>query len=262
MSHINSNDEHMFSFLVEPRRQLKSTNQFFYIIPTDSIYEYQPQFLLTGSNGNEYKLSFTIDSITCTCADFKSSSTIPPQKLCKHILFILKQVKFDIRCGMNHFRPDQILSHLERYSLSNHYVDNNTARLCKSHHSAKCFTCKQYLHSTIQTCKSCAAPFHPPCVEHESICPSCKTETEYISSFLLGSYRNLSNILIDGGYALSTLTRTIRKPPLETFHNHNNNNKCKRLKTNKTTTHNDPTSNLKIIETKNHLNEAQTVHFI
>ena len=104
MSHNNpNNDEHKFSFLVEPKRKLKSTNQIFYIIPTESIFEYQPQFLLTGSYGNEYKLSFTIDSINCSCTYFKSPSTMYPQKLCKHILFILKEVKFDIQCNINHF---------------------------------------------------------------------------------------------------------------------------------------------------------------
>jgi len=107
-----------------------------------------------------------------------------PQKLCKHILFILKEVKFDIQCGINHFRPDQILNHLERYSLSNHYVDNKTARLCTSHLTAKCFLCKQYLHGTILTCKLCTAPFHPLCVEDKNVCPSCLVETQYISSFL------------------------------------------------------------------------------
>jgi len=255
MSHMNNTDCQTFSFLVDPRRRQKSKNEFFYIIPTNDILEYQPQIILTGSSGNEYRISFTIDSISCTCPDFKSSSYAYPQKLCKHILFILQQIKFDISYGVHHFRPDQILTNLERYSLSNHYIDNTTARLCKSHHRSKCFLCNHYLHNTILTCPLCAVPFHPNCIQQENICPSCRTKTQYISSFLCGSYRNLSNILTYGGY---TLSKTLA-------HNLTNNSNAKRK-----STETSPNTTQHIIKNKpriesvttNFNQETQLIYFI
>ena len=132
MSHpLSTTHKYTFSFLVDQRRTKKSTTQAFYIIPTDTIIDYQLQIVLTGSCGNKYKLTFTIDSISCTCVDFKKTSTTSPLKLCKHILFILKQLNFHLQCGIHHFCPDEILSKLETYSLSKYYLNNKTSTLCK-----------------------------------------------------------------------------------------------------------------------------------
>ena len=135
--------QHTIAFLVDERRNFKSSNKSYYIIPTDSILQYEPVIFLTGSHGNEYKLSFTIDSISRTCADFKLSSSRVPLKLCKHILFILKQINFVVSCGINYFRPDEVLSNLETYSLSNHFLNKRTTDLCRSHRVAKYFYCKK-----------------------------------------------------------------------------------------------------------------------
>ena len=151
--------------------------------------------------------------------DFKSSSLLQPIVLCKHLLFILNAIEFQLQPGTTIIQPHHILRRLESQSLSTHYLTQPCARLCKSHHSSKCFSCDEFLHETILTCPYCAAPFHPRCVNNNNECPSCKTITSYLSSSLFQGYRNLSNVLHYCGYQLSFYPQLAKLPSSKTFTN-------------------------------------------
>ena len=95
--------------------------------------------------------------------------------LCKHFLYFLDAIKFELQPGDTRIHLHWILRTLETTSLSNYFLSKPCARLCKLHHSSKCFSYNSFLHKTLLMYLSCAAAFYHCCMNNNDNCPCCNT---------------------------------------------------------------------------------------
>ena len=120
-----------------------------------SIFSPEPIYAVIGSYGNLYKLSFSKDSISCSC-DY--NYTFP----CKHILYILHAINYKTRIGQLQVFLYEILECLNKTSLSHLCLDPRTESLCASQNAneCRCVSCNYFLEGSLSICYHCARPFH------------------------------------------------------------------------------------------------------
>ena len=196
-------------FYVDAGRLRRSQQQRFFILPTPSMTSPQPTLFIIGSTGNEYKIYFSLDYISCSCDDY-STCTSFPQKLCKHILFLLRAISYTLTSGtLLLLHPHQIL-HLFQTSTSlvqKWFVPPKAEILCRSHHTARCAECHFILSGTVIVCTHCASSFHHYCQQPNQACASCgSSNSSYVTTVRCGKHRNLSGILLHCGLNQSAST--------------------------------------------------------
>ena len=69
------------TIVVEQNRLHKSLHIVFYVLETPSRLHDHPSIFIIGSTGNEYIITLSVNSISCSCPDTHNG--------CKHILFLL-----------------------------------------------------------------------------------------------------------------------------------------------------------------------------
>lgn len=183
---------HFISLDIHPSILKRSKEQHFYIIRSVSVFYPNPEpiLYLLGSFGNEYKLCFSKDTISCSC-DY--SNSFP----CKHLLFILRSLDVKIKSGPLLVYPYKILQLLTKDSVSHLCLDRKTDDLCSSHRTngSICCFCKHLLEGPISTCFQCSLSFHYVCVQDKFYCPHCSSPCDFLQSHNINNHRNLYNIL-------------------------------------------------------------------
>ena len=138
---------HFISIDIRPSLLKRSKHERYHIIKSGSSFYPNPEpiLYLLGSFGNEYKLCFSKDSISCTC-DY--SDSFP----CKHLLFIFRSIKVKIKPGSSLVYPYNILQLLTQDILSHLCTDTRTDKLCSSHRSngSLCCACDHLLEGSMQ----------------------------------------------------------------------------------------------------------------
>ena len=196
MSHLSHHytPTHFLCLQILPKILKRSKDERFYIIKSVSSFYPNPEPVLyiLGSFGNEYKLCFSKDTISCSC---NYSHSFP----CKHILFILLALQFKIKHGGPLLvYPYKLLKLLSEESLSNLFLDSTTDTLCSSHRSngSLCSLCNHLLEGTLSTCYHCSRSFHYRCVHTIFNCPSCSLPSDFLHSHNIQQHRNFYNILV------------------------------------------------------------------
>ena len=170
------------------------TGTFLYCTITITFYPNpEPTLYLLGSFGNEYKLGFSKDSISCSC-DY--SNSFP----CKHILFILRSIHIihnKTKPGPMLVYPYTIIHFLTNDALSQLCLGRRPDKLCASHRAngQLCYLCNHLLEGALSTCFHCSRSFHYGCVNAAFNCPSCSDPSDFLHSHNINSHRNLYNIL-------------------------------------------------------------------
>ena len=149
----------------------------------------EPCLHLTGSYRNEYKVTFALNSISCSCDD----TTNP----CKHVLFIVQRIGVTIISGLNIINPVHIMHLLKTVPLHQHMLDPKTTKLCLSYTSGKCGLCPSFLKGTSSTCNNCALIVHSTCCKSSISfpCPQCLQPWQGIPIQFEGRHRNFHHIL-------------------------------------------------------------------
>lgn len=198
-SNTSTNDGNdLLRWIVQTRKLRKANIQSFYIIDTPSRLLPEPCLHLTGSYGNEYKVMFASNNISCTCDD----TTYP----CKHILFIIQKLGQKITVGLNIIDPLHILHLLESVPLNHHLLDQKTSNMCLSYTVGKCGICQCFLKGTSATCHNCAFVVHNNCIPDKPFsCPQCHQRWVGIQIPFHGKHRNFYNILRHSRYPVSQI---------------------------------------------------------
>ena len=186
---------HFVSLDIKPSILSRSKKETFYVIQSLSTFypEPEPVIHLLGSFGNEYKLCFSKDCISCSC-DY--SGSFP----CKHILFILLSIHIitvKIKPGPLLVYPYEIIHRLTNVSLINSFLCPKADTLCKSHRMNRslCSFCDNLLDGVISTCFHCSRSFHFQCIHAINNCPSCTMPTDFVHLHNIHNHRNHYNVL-------------------------------------------------------------------
>jgi hypothetical protein len=183
----NDEDNHL-QWIVPASKLRKSNIQSFHILDTSSRCLPEPCLHITGSYGNEYKVTFASKCISCTCDDTPNP--------CKHVLYIIQRLGVKIKSGLNIIDPVHIMHLLETVSLHRHMLDSKAAMLCLSYTSGKCGICPSFLKGTSSTCCNCAFIIHHSCVPDNGFsCPECRQPWQGIPIPFVGKHRNFHHIL-------------------------------------------------------------------
>ena len=184
-----TNDDDLHLRWIVPAKKLRKSNiESFYILDTPSRSFSEPCFHITGSYGNEYKVTFALKSISCSCDDTPNP--------CKHVLFIVQRLGVTVISGLNIINPVHIMHLTQTVPLHRHMLDPKTTMLCLSYTSGKCGLCPSFLNGTSSTCYNCALIVHSTCVPDISFsCPQCLQPWQGIPIQFEGRHRNFHHIL-------------------------------------------------------------------
>ena len=158
-------------------------------------------FTVTGSSGNEYFITFTKSSVSCTCDDKRSNP-------CKHIIFILRVLGITLQCGHMKIPCTNIIDSIQKFIHSKNmlvdiFVDNRTLRLCTNHYQTRCRCCEQHLDGAISVCSMCSSSYHVACAINQNYCVECNFNAPKINHYIVKSHQNYYNCLTFCGYKLS-----------------------------------------------------------
>jgi hypothetical protein len=193
----NDSDDHL-RWIVQTRKLSKSNTQPFFILDTPSRCLPEPCLHLTGSYGNEYKVTFASNNISCSCNDTPNP--------CKHTLFIVQRLGVKITAGLNIIDPLYIMHLLETVPLHRQMLDPKTTMLCLSYTTGKCGLCLCFLKGTSSTCHNCAFIVHNTCIPDTPFsCPRCRQPWQGIQIPFEGKHRNFYHILRPSRHPVSDM---------------------------------------------------------